>query len=119
MSRTLDPREFYGAEVLFLTSEQGGRKTPVFPHAAGFAGYRPNFRTSSNAGFHGCTFTAAPLQINPGDLTVIEMIFWCCEREHPDFKPGTEFELCEVPTRVAVGKFLLKGLKAYVNPDAK
>src|SRR5260370_25044583 len=118
MSRTLNMAEFFGAEVRFLTTEEGGRKTALFPHAAGFAGYRPDLRISRNSTFHGCAFSSAPLVINPGDPVVVELIFRCCERSHPDFKPGIEFELYEGPTRVAVGKILLKGVKAFINPDA-
>lgn len=114
-----DPVEFFGAEVRFLRSEEGGRKGPLWPHTGGgFAGYRPDFRVSKNAPFHGCAFVSAPLQINPGDLAVVELIFWCCERKHPDFVVGTEFELCEGQKVVARGRILLKGSKAYVNPNA-
>jgi len=119
MSRTLNVAEFFGAEARFLTTEEGGRNTALYPHAAGFAGYRPDLRISRNSAFHGCAFSSAPLVINPGDPVVVELLFWCCEQSHPDFVPGTEFELCEGPTRVAVGKILLKESKAYVNPDAK
>jgi hypothetical protein len=119
MSQTLQPSEFFGVEARFLTSKEGGRNTALFPHAAGFAGYRPDFRISGSKAFHGCAFTSAPLQISPGDLVVGELLFWCCDQRHPDFVPGMEFELCEGPHRIAIGKLLLKGTKSYSNPNAK
>jgi hypothetical protein len=116
---TKEPIEFFGAEVRFLDTTEGGRKGPLWPHAGdSFAGYRPDFRVSRDAPFHGCAFASAPLQINPGDVAVVELIFWCCERKHPDFGVGTEFELCEGPKVVAKGKILLKGSKVYVKPGA-
>ncbi len=116
---TKEPIEFFGAEVRFLDTEGGGRKGPLWPHAGdGFANYRPDFRVSRDAPFHGCALVSAPLQISPGDLAVVELIFWCCEGKHPDLVVGTEFELCEGQRVVARGKILLKGSKVYVKPNA-
>src|SRR6266852_1363335 len=112
-----EPVDFFGAEVRFLDTQEGGRKGPLWPHAgAGFAGFRPNLRVIGNDVFHGAAFSAGPVQINPGDLAVVELIFWCCDGKHPEFYIGNRFELFEGTHKVAEGKFLTKGKKQYAVP---
>ena len=117
MLGTKEPIDFFGAEVRFLDTKEGGRKGPLWPHARGsFAGYRPNLRLIGKDVFHGVAFAAGPLQINPGDLALVELIFWCCDGKHPEFEIGNRFELFE-GLKVAEGKFLTRGKKQYAVPD--
>jgi hypothetical protein len=117
MIGTKEPVDFFGAEVRFLDTQEGGRKGPLWPHAGGgFAGFRPNLRVIGNDVFHGAAFSAGPVQINPGDLAVVELIFWCCDGKHPEFDIGNRFELFEGTHKVAEGKFLTKGKKQYAVP---
>jgi hypothetical protein len=119
MSGILQSIEFYEVDVRFLTAEKGGRNTPLPQYAAGgFGGYRPNFRILGTEAFHGSAFAYVSHHINPGDEATVEMVFWCCDRRHPDFVAGNEFELFEGPHKVACGTILSKGLKEYVLPVA-
>jgi hypothetical protein len=95
VSQTLDPQEIYETEVKFLSTADGGRKSPI---NWCFAAYRPDIKVSGEPTYHGAAFMAAPSLINPGDSMIVELAFWCCDGEHDQFVAGKDFGFMRVRT---------------------
>jgi hypothetical protein len=100
MPRTLEPSEFFGAELRFLTTAEGGRKTSIFSHPGAALSLWHRYRSIRETS----QLSSLSFGVASEDLRISIR--------------GRSLN-GEGPTQVAVGKILLKESKACVNPDAK
>ncbi len=86
------------AEIYFLTSEEGGRKTPAFSGI-----YRPQFTYDGNH-WIACEDYIGVSEVHPGQTVTTELTFASPHYQLGKLYPGKEFLVCEGQKVVGRGK---------------
>ena len=97
----MNPKPDFIAELYYLTSEQGGRSTPVW------TGYRPQVKFSFNEMVtSGYQRFLNKDEVNPGDTVDAEITVISTNFLKHKLYPGLEFEFREGSRIIGIGKVL-------------